>query len=248
MENKKQNYLNLPKSREVEGESLPYMSYSQYSSFKEENEEFRNQMILKYIFGKEVPSRFQIFADFGSHCGEYIETQGKKRGDLLSDSDCEILDKVMKDSPKDSEYEREVWIDRGKYFILGYTDRWVPVGINEEGNWCCDVEDFKTGNVAKKKSFYASGKYGQTTLYSFFETKNGLKVRRSFVTMLDRKGNPMSETNPTKLELTGLVERIETPYTEERAEKLLEDMDKTAERLATLKETHKALSKIIVKV
>lgn len=231
-------FLNLPKSREVDGVKYPYISYSQYSSFKETNDEFRYQMILQYVFGIKVPSRFQAFADFGTAVGEYIETQGKKRSDLLSDADCKIIDENIKNFSKESEYEREVWIDRGTYFILGFEDRWEPIKKQ------CNVEDFKTGNIDKKKSFYASGSYGQTTLYGFAEEQKGIKVKESFVTMFDRKGNPMSETNPTKLHLSGRVEKIPTPYSTERAEKLLKDIDRTADELASLKTTYDKLSKL----
>lgn len=236
-------YLNLPKSKEVNGKLLPYISYSQHSSFNETNDEFYYQMILQYIFGIKMSSRFQIFAEYGSHCGEYIETKGEKRGDLLSDNDCKIMDELMKDFPDTSEYEREVWIDRGDYFILGFEDRWTPT---DDG--MCDVEDFKTGNIAKKGSFYASEKYGQTTLYSYAEERKGIKVRDSFVTMLDRKGNPMSDTNPTKLYLSGEIKKIPTPYSKERAEKVLAAMDDTAKRLASLKTTHDILKRLTFKL
>lgn len=234
----KRVYLNLPKQKD----GKPYISYSQHSSFNETNDEFRYQMILNYIFGIKVPSRFELFAVFGNHCGEYIETKGEKRGSLLSDNDCKILDKVMKDFHKDSEYEREVWIDRGDYFILGFEDRWEGFKNEETGELThCNVEDFKTGNISKKAAHYGSEKYGQTTLYCFAEEEKGLEIKSSFVTMLDRKGNPMSETNPTKLELTGEVKRIETPYSRERAEKVLSEMDDTAVRLASLKTTYDKL-------
>ena len=117
---KKVEYLNLPKSKD----GKPYISYSQHSSFNETSDEFYYQMILQYIFGIKLESRFEIFAVYGGQCGEYIETKGKTRGDLLSDSDCLILDNLIKDFPETSEYEREVWIDRGNYFILGFEDRW----------------------------------------------------------------------------------------------------------------------------
>lgn len=238
------NYLNLPKSKEIDGKLYPYISYSQHTSFNETNQEFYYQMILQYIFGINMDSRFQIFATYGSHCGEYIETKGKKRGDLLSDEDCKILDNVMKDFPKNSEYEREVWIDRGNYFILGFQDRWEPVMATKKGGavTACDVEDFKTGNVDKKASFYASEAYGQTTLYCYAEELKGLKVRNSFVTMLDRKGNPMSDTNPTKLYLSGVVKKIPTTYSKKRAEQVIKEMDDTAVRLAALKTTYDSLS------
>lgn len=244
--NKKKQYLNLPKSKEIDGVDYPYISYSQHSSFNETSDEFRYQMILQYIFGIKMPSRFQLFATYGNHCGEYIETIGEKRGDLLSDEDCKILDNLMKDFPESSEYEREVWIDRGDYFILGFEDRWEPITMTKKGGavTSCDVEDFKTGNIDKKGSFYASEKYGQTTLYGFSEEQKGIKVRDSYVTMLDRKGNPMSDTNPTKLYLSGRVEKIPTPYSTERANKVLKAMDDTAKRLSSLKTTYDKLSKL----
>lgn len=229
-------YLNLPKSKTINGKKFPYISYSQHSSFNEDSEEFYYQMILQYIFGIKMSSRFQLYATYGNHCGEYIETQGKKRGDLLSDSDCEIMDKLMKNFPKESQYEREIWIDRGSYKILGFEDRWTPVGKK-----ACNVEDFKTGNVSKKAAFYASEKYGQTTLYCHAEVEKGLEINDSFVTMLDRGGNPMSESDPTKLYLTGKIEVIPTPYSKERADKILAEMDDTAVRLASLKTTHDKL-------
>jgi hypothetical protein len=229
-------FLNLPKSKKVDGKMIPYISYSQHSSFNETSEEFYYQMILQYVFGIKMSSRFQIFATYGSHCGEYIETQGEKRGDLLSDKDCEIMDKIMKDFPEGSEYEREIWIDRGNYYILGFIDQWCPTD-----DAMCDVNDFKTGNISKKGAHYASPKYAQTTLYSFAETLKGLKIRDSFVTMLDRGGNPMSETNPTELHLTGEIKKILTPYSDERAQKILTEMDDTAVRLASLKTTYDKL-------
>lgn len=240
---KQKEYLNLPRTKEIDGKVYPYISYSQYSSFNETSDEFRYQMILQYIFGIKIPSRFQVFATYGNHCGEYIETQGEKRGELLSDADCKILDDLMKDFPKESEYEREVWIDRGNYFVLGYEDRWEPIGKKY-----CDVEDFKTGNIDKKGAFYASEKYGQTTLYGSAEETKGIKVRNSFVTMLDRKGNPMSDTNPTKLYLSGRIEQIPTPYSKERAEKVLKSIDETAVRLASLKTTHDKLKELTIEL
>ena len=244
----KQTYLNLPKTKEVNGEMIPYISYSQHSSYNETSDEFRHQMILKYIFGIEIESRFQAFADYGGQCGEYIETKGEVRGDMLSDKDCEILDSVMKDFPEDSQYEREVWIDRGNYFILGYEDRWEPVGYHNNAVDICDVEDFKTGNISKKASYYGSRKYGQTVLYGFAEEQKGIEVRNCFVTMLDRRGNPMSDDNPTNLELTGKVKKIETPYSSKRAEEVLLSMDDTARKLDLLKTTYEALKDLTTKL
>ena len=233
-------YLNLPKKKKIGNKLLPYLSYSQHTSFNETNDEFRYQMILQYIFGIKIPSRFAVFADYGTHCGEYIETQGKKRGKMLSDADCKVLDKLMEGFDHEMcEYEREIWIDRGNYFILGFEDRWEAVPPKS-----CIVEDFKTGSISKKAAFYASEEYGQTTLYAFAEEERGLKIAESYVTLLDRKGNPMSETDSTDLYLSGEIKKIPTPYSKERAEKVLTAMDETAKKLASLKTTYDVLSKL----
>lgn len=238
--------LNLP--RVYKDEKHPdrvgkvYMSYSQYSSFNETGE-FRYQMILQYIFGIKMESRFQAYADFGTHCGEYIETKGAKRGSMLSNEDCKILDNVMKDFPKTSEYEREVWIKRNGYYILGFIDKYVPLE-----NKYCTVGDFKTGNK-KKVDKYSSEEYGQTTLYSFGETEKGSTVKDSYVTLLVRSGNPSPMYGePTPFKLTGEVVNIPTPYSKERAEKVLEKMDRTAEKISSLKTTYDKLKTLTFKL
>ena len=238
--------LNLP--RVYNNESHPerkgrvYMSYSQYSSFNETGE-FHYQMILQYIFGIKMESRFQAYADYGTHCGEYIETQGAKRGEMLSDADCKIMDGIMKNFSDKSEYEREIWIKRNGYHILGFIDRYEPLKENY-----CSIGDFKTGNE-KKVEKYSGEDYGQTTLYSFAEEEKGALIKDSYVTLLVRTGNPNATyTEPTPFSLTGKVINIPTPYSKERANKVLKKMDETALKIASLKTTYDSLSQLTIKM
>ena len=238
---KKQEYLNLPKSREVDGKTIPYMSYSQYTSFNEIGE-FHYQMVLNYLFGIKLESRFGAYAEYGTACGEHIEDKSRKDHPMLNSKDKGILGKYIDGLPEHCQYEREIWLERKGYFILGYED----VFIEDQGDGV-EVIDAKTGSIVKKGPFYASDKYGQTNLYAYFEdTVKKNKIKDCKVIMFDRVGNAMKE-DPDELHLSGQVKDIPTPYSRERAEKVLAKMDATAVKLASLKTTYDALKTLTFK-
>lgn len=200
----------------------PKLSYSAYTSFKEQA--YTGEFFATYFLC--IPSEGNIFTSYGSLCGKYFED---KTDGGLSDFDKEILDKIER--PENAKYEVEVVIDRGWYVIQGFLDREY---LTEEG---LVVEDLKTGAIASKKKFYASEEYQQTTLYSYQREKEGNIIKGSRVLLADRKGNG-SEKHP--LRLTGEIEIIQTPYSKERAEAFLEEFDKTAEKI---KEYYKVFQK-----
>lgn len=234
--------LNLPKKYKDEKNpdriGLPYISYSQHTSFNE-NGEFFYQMVLNYIFGIKVESRFQVYADMGSATGEYVENKSKKENILLNEKDKAILDKYIDNLPDDCEYEREIWIERDGYYIYGFEDVFYKEKVKGEG---VEVVDIKTGSIVKKGPFYASEAYGQTNLYAYYEdVVMGNKIKDCRVVMFDREGNAMKE-NPDELHLTGKIEKIPTPYSRARAEKVIRKMDKTAKEISSLKDTYDVLS------
>jgi hypothetical protein len=234
--------LNLPRKYKDEKHpdriGLPYISYSQHTSFNEIGE-FHYQMILNYIFGIKVESRFQAYADMGSASGEYVEDKSKKENPLLNEKDKTILNKYIDSLPDDCEYEREIWIKRDGYHIYGFEDVFYPEKKKGEG---VEVVDVKTGSIVKKGPFYASESYGQTNLYAYYEDViKGNKIKDCRVVMFDREGNAMKE-NPDELHLTGQVKDIPTPYSRVRAEKVIKKMDNTAKALSSLKTTYDKLS------
>lgn len=192
----------------------PYISYSAYSSHKEEG--YRGEGFANYFLG--VRSEGNIFTDFGSKCGKLFET-GTETGDL-SDFDVSVIQSIER--PADAVYEREIIIDRGSYIIVGYID----IEFKVDG---LVIQDLKTGAISSKAAFYESQQYQQTTIYSHARVLEGEKIEYSGVILLDRKGNGQ-EAHP--LRLTGDVLLIKTPYSQERAETFLQSMDKTAEEIA----------------
>jgi hypothetical protein len=210
--------------RELDGK--PKISYSQYSSYKDE--EYQDQYYLQYFLGIKLPSG--EFAEFGTSCGQYIEDVGiantPPRTGCLSKEDVEIiLNKIT--FPPNSVYEDKIIVDCGSFLIEGYADR-----IRYLDNKEVEVEDFKTLNLDTKKKFYESEEYGQTALYSYQKEKEGFTVKRSFVTGLGRKGSSLDGAGNFKMRLSGVVEEIETPYTKERGEKIIADITKVVEQIS----------------
>ena len=204
----------------------PKLSYSQYSSYKDE--EYQNQYYIQYFSGIDLPSG--EFAEFGSSCGQFIEDVGTSktppRTGCLSKEDIEIILNNIT-FPPNCIYEDKVIVDCGDFFIEGYIDRTQYLAEKE-----IEIEDFKTLNLDKKKDFYASEEYGQTALYSYQKEKEGYKVVRSFVTGLGRKGSSLNGTGNFKMRLSGVVEQIETPYTEERGKKIIEDINSVVHQIS----------------
>ena len=207
-------------------ERKPKISYSQYSSYKDE--EYQDQYYLQYFSNIRLPSG--EFAEFGTSCGQFIEDVGMgittPRTGCLSKEDVEIiLDKIT--FHPNSVYEDKIIVDCGDYLIEGYADR-IKYLDNKE----VEVEDFKTLNIDTKRKFYESEEYGQTALYSYKKEKEGYIVKRSFVTGLGRKGSSLDGTGNFKMRLSGVVEEIETPYTKERGEKVIEDITKVVHQIS----------------
>jgi len=214
--------IQLPKT--LDGK--PKLSYSQFSTYT--NPEYQDQYYIQYFSGINLPSG--EFAELGTDVGQTIEDIGTGAENLrigcLSENDVQIIkDKV--DFPENCIYEDKIVVDCGDFCIEGYADRIQYLSDKE-----IEVADVKTLNLDKKKSFYESEEYGQTALYSYQKEKEGFKVTRSFVIGLGRKGSSLSGEGNFKMRLSGEVEEIETPYTKERGEKIIEDMTKTAKEIS----------------
>ena len=210
--------------RELDGK--PKISYSQYSSYKDE--EYQDQYYLQYFSNIRLPSG--EFAEFGTSCGQFIEDVGMgitpPRTGCLSKEDIEIiLDKIT--FHPNSVYEDKIIVACDGFILEGYADR-IKYLDNKE----VEVEDFKTLNIDTKRKFYESEEYGQTALYSYHKEKEGYTVKRSFVTGLGRKGSSLDGTGNFKMRLSGVVEEIETPYTKERGEKVIEDITKVVHQIS----------------
>jgi len=219
----------LPKKYEDRNSRYPQhkgkykISYSQYTSYKDP--EYQNDYYVQYFSGINLGGN--VFSDFGGYCGTKIEYNalGKDYETPLLDSDLAILrDKI--DYPDNCVYEDEICVDFGDFVCEGYIDRsWY----REDG---VEVLDYKTLNIEKKKDFYASEEYGQTTLYCYDREQAGHNILNSSVCGLGRKGLSFEGTGNYRIRLSGEVIYIPTPYSKERAEKVLENIRKVAGQIS----------------
>lgn len=222
-----------PKFEKYKG--LPQFSYSAYTSFKEDA--YRGSFFADKLLG--IPDPGNIFTDFGSGCGEYLESKGIGGelviSELLSEKDVEILNTV--ELPEDSEFEREIMIKReirnpktgkvvGEYCIIGYVDRNTRTPEAK-----IDVIDYKTGS-AKKAKDYGGPDYMQTKLYAYALEKEGEEIGYVGVELLHRKGNNVIPGDKNVLRLEGTIEKIPTPYDKRDVEFFLEGFDQVAEEIS----------------
>jgi len=203
----------------------PKVSYSQLNSFKDAM--YKGSYFGQYFLG--VPDEGNIFSDFGKKCGEYWEKEDESD---LNKEDIDIL-KANLDRPEGARYEVEIVVDRGFYVIQGFIDFELEVKPK-----ILHIVDMKTGNHKDKPAFYASDAYQQTTLYSYQRELEGNTIEYSGVKLLERKGNG-AEKYPLKL--SGKIKEIPTPYSVERAEKFLSEVDKTVMEISKYYKAYKKL-------
>lgn len=248
--------VDLPKKYEyIEGVSRPEykkyngwnkISHSQATSFSDEDDEgYRGGYIAKYIMG--LPDEGNVFAEFGSSCGDYLNIQDQRVDEYLDDEDKAVLDPLIKEHPEGAEFEFEILIDLEpfgleKACLQGFTDR------QHLKDGLVDVNDYKTLNLDKKKDYYASDKYKQTQIYGYGLEELGYKVGRTYVTGLGRKGNQLDKTalhlNGTTnmgIRLSGEVEIIDNPYDRKKAENAIKEIVETC---LTIHEYKKVYEKI----
>lgn len=219
--------LNLPKLYYTSDDKYkhfngrPKFSYSQYTSWI--NPEYRKDYIHTYFLNLSKESN--VWADFGSEVGKYIEHYGYNipppETKMLSENDIKILSNLV--YPEYASYEDEVVIDMGDFVIQGFIDRAV---YNEN---TVDIIDFKTGNITTKKDYYASDEYAQTILYAHGKKLEGYDINFCGVYLLGRKGNGR-EGHPIRL--SGDISTIETVYTEDKAKNILSNMRKAASEIS----------------
>lgn len=232
------------------------LSYSQHTSWKDP--QYKNSYILGYIFGIPQPPNF--WAGFGTYCGTSLEyrmkpdsAKGKDKETLdkafeyFNVKDVETLIRADKMFPENAVYEREIVLDRGSYVTQGFIDvnydSKIPVGDVSET--VANIIDAKTGgknSKTKGTAFYASDKYGQTKLYMKALVEEGEKPGYCGVVFLDRTYE--GEFEDPILHLSGEILEVETPYTEEKVEVLLKDMDNTAKEISELKDTYDKLKEL----
>lgn len=166
--------LILPKQ---DKERRYYLSYSQISTWKKSKRDYMRQ----YFFG-EAFSGMSDYMDFGSKVGEALENN-----DFSGFSKTE--QEFLKTLPRYDEFEREINLDMGGFYIKGYIDSNTKENT-PTGELVKKIADYKTGEIEKKQSEYASDDYIQLDIYAAaIQQETGVLPEEVNVFLIDRTGN-----------------------------------------------------------
>lgn len=217
---------------------MPKLSYSQIQSWC--NPDYKKDYFRTYFLN--IPSEGSIFTEFGSACGTFIESIGKKDPEchqkyeaLLSDFDRDVITANLK-FPKNSVYEDYICLNVDDEFVIeGFADRVVYLPKNR-----IVVQDFKTGSIKNKSVEYGSNDYNQTRLYAYAKELEGYEVGKCEVILFDRKGNG-SDKHP--LRLTGDINIIPNEYNMELVNNFLNKARKVAKEISDTYQRYQRLLK-----
>ena len=157
--------INLPKK---DKNGVPYISYSQISSFLKNRKEF-----VKSYFYKE-PIQFTAYIDHGAKVGKALETNDFSK--FTKDEQ-----KTLKKVPRLDIFEKEVKVDFGEFYLIGYIDTIRKTYTK--------LLDYKVG-TEKKIAEYQDPNYVQTILYAMgIQQETGKLPKETGVILIERHGN-----------------------------------------------------------
>lgn len=171
----KKQKITLPKTDKVTGR--PYLSYSQISTWKKSKRDY----IRQYFFGEDF-SGMSDYMDFGSKVGNALE-----KNDFSEFTKEE--QKFLKTIPRYDQFEREINLQMDGYFVKGFIDTNTTENT-EKGELVKKIADYKTGEIEKKESEYASDDYIQLDIYAAsIQQETGVLPEEVSVFLIDRTGN-----------------------------------------------------------
>lgn len=201
-----QSKLTLPKKGK---DGIPYLSYSQISTWKKSKKDYIRQHFFKEPFVSND------YIEFGSLIGEALE---KGEFGKFSNEDRLFLSSI----PRYDVFEKYLVVKRKGYNIIGYSD--------SVSNCFTKLLDYKTGDVVKKASGYESEDYTQLEIYSAaIQQQHAILPSDVSVVLIDRKGNPYKGES---LRLGGKFVTIRKEITQERVDKVLNEIDNIAKEIS----------------
>lgn len=202
-----------------------YISYSQLSKWKRSKRDY----IRKYFFNEpEDNSALEKYGEFGHRVGEAYENNDFSKWDKEEA-------KFLKSLPHFDEFEREIKLDMGEFYVLGYID----TNTKPEGGYIKELADYKTGDISKRKSEYESDDYRQVHIYSAaLEQEFGKLPEKASVILIGRSGNAFAGE---ELNLTMEAEIIDKPIT---AESIIDTIKYVKEVTEEISDHYKAFLKL----
>lgn len=187
--------LLLPK---VDKEGVPYLSYSQISTWCKSKREYMRQ----YFFGETFDGN--AYTDFGTKVGEALENNDFS---AFTPEEQEFLKTI----PRYDQFEREIRLNFDGFYVIGYIDT-NTILTDTDGTFVTMIADYKTGDIDNKIAYYNSPEYYQLEIYAAaIAQEQGYLPAVAAVYLIGRKGNAFKGE---PLELTGEFATIEKEITE----------------------------------
>ena len=219
LKNKIPKNLTLPRQ---EDDGRYYISYSQYSKWKDKPQDY----IRSYFLGDRFDGN--AYTEFGTKVGEALEND-KYKGFSKKEK------KTLKKATRLDEFERRIELDFGPFFVLGFIDT-----NNKKGT---KLIDYKTGAM-DKVAVYEADSYDQLAIYAAaMWQETGVQPKTAHVELIKRFGNP-HKSEP--LLVGKKVAKIEKDISPERIDKVCEDILKSAKDISYHFKVFNAMKKILV--
>jgi len=214
----KQDQMILPRK---DKEGAYYISYSQITKFKKSKREY----IRQYFFGEDTASAaLKRYGAFGHLIGEAFENNDFTP---FEGEDRTFMEGVR----KYDEFERKVKLQMDGYHVLGFIDS-NTTPTTGKGSYVKCILDYKTGDVDKKSPDYKSPDYNQLEIYAAaLKQKYGKLPDMAHVILIGRDGNAF---NGEELTLNRRMAIIERSMDQELIDKVLLDVQETAEEISNL--------------
>lgn len=210
--------LNLPKT---DNEGVPYLSYSQVSTWIKSKREYMRQ----YFFGERFEGN--AYTDFGTKVGEALENNDFSG---FEPDEQEFLKTV----PRYDRFEKEIKLEMDGFYVKGFIDTLkLPDDHKGQGSiieYVPAIADYKTGDISKKRADYESEDYIQLEIYAadILQTIGSLPERVEVI-LIGRKGNAFKKE---ELTLTKEFITISREVSEERVEAVKALVQEVAEDIA----------------
>lgn len=199
-----------------------YISYSQHSKWKYSKKDY----IKSYFLGERFEGN--AYTDFGTKIGEALENND------FSEFDKREL-KTLKKITRLDEFEREIRLDLGDFYVLGFID------TNDKD--CNQLIDYKTGALNKVAEYEKDG-YDQLAIYAAaIEQETGKLPKSAHVELIERTGNAF---RGEPLELGKEVVKIPQDISPERIERVKKEVLEVATEISDYYRVYKGLESITV--
>ena len=220
--------LNLPKT---DGEGVPYLSYSQVSTWIKSKRDYMRQ----YFYGERFEGN--AYTEFGTKVGEALEHNDFKDFELDEQE-------FLKTIPRYDRFEMEIKLEMDGFYMKGFIDTLKLPDDHKQGQiveFVPIIADYKTGDIEKKRADYESDDYIQLEIYAadILQRFNSLPEKVEVI-LIGRKGNAFKRE---ELILTKEFITITREVTEERVEAVKSLVQEVAEDIARHYEVFLKLNK-----